>query len=53
MNEFDAKYMKISSKYLQDKISSIKLKKKGTPSINKTQESSIKKFVREFFKSSS
>ena len=53
MNEFDTKYIKISSKYLQDKINFLKVKKKDIPSIDVKGESSIKKFINSFFKFSS
>ena len=51
MNEFDAKYIKISSKYLQDKINSLKAKEKDILLSEKKKDSSLKKFVNSLFKS--
>ena len=52
MNEFDAKFIKISSGYLQEKLNSLQVKDTNIFTLEKKKkESSIKRLVSSFFKS--
>ena len=53
MNNFDAKYLKLSSEYLQDKLNRVKTKNENIQLTQKSKkkESSLKRFVSSIFKS--
>ena len=51
MNDFKAKYLQISSKYLDDKLNTVKVKEKGIYKLEDPKKSSIKKFVNSIFHS--
>ena len=52
MTEFDPKYIKISSKYLQEKLNSLQVKDTNIFTLAKNKkESSIKRLIGSFFKS--
>jgi len=52
MNDFKAKYIKISAEYLEEKLLTVKIKERGiAKSKNDKKDSSIKKFVSSLFKS--
>jgi len=52
MNDFNAKFIKISAKYLEEKLLCVKIKKRdSSTSKNEKKNSSIKKFVSSLFKS--
>lgn len=50
MNNFEAKYMKISSKYLSDKIKELNIKSTPIEKLQNAHESAIKKIVSGIFK---
>jgi len=52
MNNFNPKYIKISSEYLEEKLSSVKMKeRKAEAQKNEDTKSSLTKFVNALFKS--
>ena len=52
MNKFEAKELKLSSKYLEEKLNSLRKEENTIFSLNeKKKESTLKKFVNSFFKS--
>jgi len=51
MNDFKAKYLKLSAEYLEEKLLSVKVKERDRKSSKKNKkDSSIKKFVNSLFK---
>ena len=51
MNDFNAKYIKLSSKYLQEKLNTLKTKEEGIYNLPKKKEVSLKNLVSSIFKS--
>ena len=51
MSDFNAKYIKLSSKYLQEKLDSLKVKEKSIFALEDKKESSLTRFINSFFKS--
>ena len=51
MNNFDAKYIKISSKYLQEKLDSVNSKVKNVYVVEKKKESKLNRLISSIFKS--
>ena len=51
MNNFDAKYIKISSKYLQEKLDLLDSKVKNVYIIEKKKESKLNRLINSIFKS--
>jgi len=52
MNKFEAKELKISAKYLEEKLNSLRKEENNIFSLNnKKKESTIKKFMNSLFKS--
>ena len=51
MNNFDAKYIKISSKYLQEKLDLLDSKVKNIYEIEKKKESKFNRLINSIFKS--
>ena len=51
MNEFNAKYIKLSSKYLQEKLDSLKVKEESIFTLQKKKDSKLKKIFNSLFKS--
>ena len=51
MSNFDAKYIKISSKYLQEKLDIVNSKVKNIYIIEKKKESKINRLISSIFKS--
>ena len=52
MNDFKAKYIKLSAEYLEEKLLSIKVKERvSSTSKDEKKNSSIKQFVSSLFKS--
>jgi hypothetical protein len=51
MNNFDAKYIKISSKYLQEKLNMLESKVKDVYKIEEKKESKLNRLINSIFKS--
>lgn len=51
MNNFEAKYLKISSKYLDEKLQQLNVKGRALAPLKDKKESGLTKFVNGFFKS--
>ena len=51
MNNFDAKYIKISSKYLQEKLDMLDSKVKNIYVVEKKKESKLNRLINSIFKS--
>ena len=51
MNNFDAKYLKISSKYLQEKLDILNSKAKNVYVVEDKKESKIQRLISNIFKS--
>ena len=51
MNNFNAKYIKLSSKYLQEKLDLLDSKVKNVYVIKKKKESKLNRFISSIFKS--
>ena len=52
MNDFNTKYIKLSSEYLEEKLNSVKVKDKGIYKLSgERKKSPIKRFVNSLFKS--
>ena len=51
MNNFDAKYIKISSKYLQEKLNLLDSKVKNIYVVEKKKESKLNRLINSIFKS--
>ena len=51
MNNFDAKYIKISSKYLQEKLDLLDSKVKNIYVVEKKKESKLNRLINSIFKS--
>ncbi len=51
MNNFDAKYIKISSKYLQEKLDTVNSRVKNVYIVEKQKESKLQRLIHNIFKS--
>ena len=51
MNNFDAKYIKISSKYLQEKLDLLDSKVKKVYVVEKKEKSKLKRLINNIFRS--
>lgn len=51
MNNFDAKYIKISSKYLQEKLDMLNARVKSSYVVQEKKESKVHRLINSIFKS--
>lgn len=51
MNNFDAKYIKISSKYLQEKIDMLNARVRSSYVVQEKKESKVHRLINSIFKS--